>query len=175
MDQVVRQIKRGNDNAFREIITEHKAAVRLYYASRIRDHQAVEDLTQECFIAVFKSIERYQEGTNLAAWIMSITKNKYKDWVRKQNSSKESIFSESIPLIEWMNQHMQDTENPQPLIDTLYLCIEKLPKNMGNIIKKRYLEQHAVQEIAQDSDSTVSAISSHLYRARALLKDCIGL
>ena len=64
------------------------------------------------------------------------------------------------------------TKEPQ-MVSLLHLCIEKLPEKMSNLVRARYLENESVQGIASRLQSSVSAISSHLYRLKKILRDCV--
>ncbi len=54
-------------------------------------------------------------------------------------------------------------------------CLEKLPDRVRTVVQARYFGRDKVNAIAADMQTTVSAISSLLYRGRKLLETCIGM
>ena len=171
----IKEILTGDVDSYRKIVTKYGPEIRIYLASRIRNNFILDDLTQDILIAAYWNLGKFKQGSNLGAWIQGIAKNKFKEWLRKQQTGKESILRNSLPLIEWLDREMECFENPQPLMEKLRGCIEKLPDKLWDLVNQRYFHGEAVQDIAQHQETSVSAISSHLYRARGLLKECIKM
>ncbi|NQZ59557.1 MAG: sigma-70 family RNA polymerase sigma factor [Lentisphaeraceae bacterium] len=172
--QILKRIKQGDMEAFRHVMKRYSPEVRMYLQMRIRDSHIVDDLTQEVFVAAYRNLAQVADEKKLGAWIQGIAKNKFRLWLRTQKTAKEAVISDSLPLVEWLDKNLEVVEEPQAMLNELYLCIEKLPEKLAQIIQRRYFEGRAVQEIAHKDESSVSAISSHLYRSRKLLKDCIS-
>jgi RNA polymerase sigma factor (sigma-70 family) len=67
----------------------------------------------------------------------------------------------------------QDGEDAQA-IDRLRRCIEKLPQRLMGVLQARYYERETVTLIAQRHRTSVSAISSLLFRGRKELQACMA-
>jgi hypothetical protein len=59
MREAVARVLAGDTEAFREIVRECGPMVRVYLAAHVRDHQQVEDLSQEVFVAAYWSLASF--------------------------------------------------------------------------------------------------------------------
>ena len=174
MKEVVQSILAGDKEAFREIVREYAPGVRAFIASSISDPLTVDDLTQETFIATYQSLERVDLEIGLGGWIKSIAKNKLRMHLRSYYRKHEVIQSLHSDIMVQVIADIEDhSEEEKEQIDTLRNCIEKLPERSRDIVKKRYMGNETVINLAEKLQSTVTAISSLLYRVKQQLKDCM--
>lgn len=174
MKELIKQILDGDVESFRIIVREYAPEVRLYLARRLPDFHQVEDLTQEIMAAVYWNLKRYDFSSDFGAWLRGITKNKFREYLRREYSRAEKLEKLKSEISMKVDKMIEDkgTKEPQ-MVSLLHLCIEKLPEKMSNLVRARYLENESVQGIASRLQSSVSAISSHLYRLKKILRDCV--
>ncbi|RYJ02671.1 MAG: sigma-70 family RNA polymerase sigma factor, partial [Actinomycetales bacterium] len=83
----------SNQTSWDEIVAEHSARVyRLAYRLTGNRHDA-EDLTQDVFIRVFRSLDSYEPG-NFNGWIHRITTNLFLDRVRRTSRIRMDGFTD---------------------------------------------------------------------------------
>ncbi len=174
MKRLIEEILEGDVESFRLIVREYAPEVRLYLARRLPDFHQVEDLTQEIMAAVYWNLKRYDFSADFGAWVRGITKNKFREFLRREYSRAdklEKLKSEITMQIDRMIEEKGTRETQ--MVSLLHLCIEKLPEKMSNLVRARYLDNESVQGIALRFKSSVSAISSHLYRLKKMLRQCV--
>lgn len=174
MQETIQKILSGDKEAFREIVRRYAPGVRAFLASSLSDPQSVDDLTQETFIATYQSLEQVHPDQELGPWIKGIARNKLRmhlrSYYRKKDvvqSLKSEIIEEVIADIDTMSEEDKDQ------INSLQTCIQKLPDRSREIIKARYFSNESVINLAKRLQSTVTAMSSVIYRTKQILRDCV--
>ena len=174
MKELIEQILSGDVEAFREIVREYAPEVRLYIARRLPDFHQVEDLTQEIMAAVYWNLKRYDYSSDFGAWVRGITKNKFREYLRREYNRADKLEKLKSEISMQVDRMIDSKQAGEPhKVSLLKMCIEKLPEKMAGLVRARYLENESVQEIAYKLKSSVSAISSHLYRLKKILRDCV--
>lgn len=170
IDRLIEESQKGDLESYRLIIRELAPSVKSFLLSRLNDYHAVEDISQEVFLAAYKSINTFEGNSQLKTWLISIARFKLMDHMRKsyaQNNLKATYQEEIQNLLvpEKENDNIKDT------INKLQSCLEKLPEEAKGLIKCRYFNSETVMGLAQRLDSTENAISSKLFRLKKKLKN----
>ncbi len=86
LEELIKQSKDGDHQAYRLVVRELAPSVRAFLASRLNDFHAVEDLSQIVFVSAFKSLGNFSNKADFRSWLLSICRNKLMDYLRKQYS-----------------------------------------------------------------------------------------
>ena len=81
---LVRQVRAGNSQAWRQLIERFEGRLLAFVDSRLRDRAASEDVVQETFIGFLTSLPHYDEKRDMEAYLFSIAAHKLTDHLRKQ-------------------------------------------------------------------------------------------
>ena len=174
MKELIEQILDGDVESFRLVVREYAPEVRLYLARRLPDFHQVEDLTQEIMAAVYWNLKRYDYRADFGAWVRGITKNKFREYLRREYNRANKLDKLKSEISMKVDEMIEARSGQEPqMVSLLHTCIEKLPEKMSTLVRARYLENESVQGIALRLKSSVSAISSHLYRLKKLLRECV--
>ncbi|MGR3365123.1 MAG: sigma-70 family RNA polymerase sigma factor, partial [Maritimibacter harenae] len=73
----------------REAVVEHLPAMRAFAASLTRNSAAADDLVQDTIVKAWKNFDKFQEGTNLRAWLFTILRNTFYSDLRKKKREVE--------------------------------------------------------------------------------------
>ncbi|MCM8541988.1 MAG: sigma-70 family RNA polymerase sigma factor [Lentisphaeraceae bacterium] len=174
MKQLVQSILSGDKEAFREIVRRYAPGVRAFLACNLCDQQMIDDLTQETFIASYQNLHQADLDQELGPWIKGIARNKLRMYLRTYYRKQDVFQSLKFELIEDIVEEIDTmSEEDKEQIDNLQNCIKQLPKRSREIIKARYFSNETVGNLAQRLQSTVTAMSSVIYRSKQILKDCV--
>ena len=137
------------------------------------------DLVQEAYFKAYKSIRRYQEGTNAKAWLFRILRNifineyrkkvnrptkvDYEEIINYHDEEEGTNYSSYMDLREEMFQGMIGDE------DTM--AINALPVDFRVVILLCDIEDFKYEEISSILDIPIGTVRSRLHRARNLLKE----
>ena len=159
---------------FRTIVENHQEKVRNTCFRFLKNQEDADDLAQEVFIQVYKSLSRFREDAELSTWIYRIAVNKSLDFLRKKKRKKRlaqltSLFGfndekEEIVLPAPSNpqQDMEDNERKQVLDSAL----DQLPENQKTVITLSKYEGFSNKEIATMMELSLSAVEALMHRAK---------
>jgi RNA polymerase sigma-70 factor (ECF subfamily) len=157
-----------------EVVREH--ADRVYrLAFRLSGNRAdAEDLTQETFVRVFKSLAEYQPGT-FEGWLHRITTNLFLDMVRRRQRVRFDALPEDagdrLPSRESGPEQAYDQRNLDPEIQR---ALDALPADFRVAVVLCDLEQLSYEEIAATLGIKVGTVRSRIHRGRALLRQALA-
>jgi RNA polymerase sigma-70 factor (ECF subfamily) len=174
LHDILRRIQAGDTDAFREVIRVHASGVRAFLAGHIRDFHTAEDIAQEVFVAVFAGLDSYDMDRDLGPWIRAIARNKLMSHLRREYGPRRLVQPLRAEIADNLAAEAE-TDDRYGAESAAFLqgCINKHPARDRELLEARYFANEAVNAIAKRLDTTVSAISSQLYRLRHQLRDCI--
>lgn len=82
---LVRRCQQGDENAFRELLRRHRSRAVYLAAQILRDRTEAEDVAQEAFLQVFRSIRKFRGDASFYSWLYRIVVNLCLDRVRRQS------------------------------------------------------------------------------------------
>jgi RNA polymerase sigma-70 factor, ECF subfamily len=156
-----------------EVVRTHSARVfRLAYRLTGNRHDA-EDLTQDVFVRVFRSLADYQPGT-FEGWLHRITTNLFLDGVRR----KARIRFDALP--DDAERLPGNTPNPANEIDDrlfdpdVQRALDSLPPEFRAAVVLCDIEGLSYEEIAATLDVKLGTVRSRIHRGRAQLRAALS-
>lgn len=148
----------------------------------MQDESAAEDICQEVFITVYKSILAFNERSSMSTWIYRITVNKCLDHIRagrrqKRNGIISSLFHKDTG--EEVHQK-QGFDHPGVQLEQkeqakyLFAAIETLPDNQKTVFILAHIEELPQRDIAEIMNLSVKAVESLLQRGKMNLRNKLG-
>lgn len=152
----------------------YKTALRM-----TRSVEDTEDLLQETYLRAFKYYARFEEGTNLKAWLFRIMKNTFINTYRRRKAQPQYVeFDEALESVE--NPSPTDPQGPDANPESGYLAGEldheirvtllKLPHDYKMAVLMVDLQGLTYQEVADALGVPVGTVMSRLYRGRKKLE-----
>ena len=157
-----------------DVVRDHGARVyRLAYRLTGNQHDA-EDLTQEVFVRVFRSLSQYTPGT-FEGWLHRITTNLFLDQVRR----KARIRFEGLP--EDAGDRLASREpGPSQLLDDrtyeadIQAALDALPPDFRVAVVLCDIEGLSYEEISELLGIKLGTVRSRIHRGRAQLRDALA-
>ena len=174
---LISQLRDGDESAFRELVNKFQDRVYNTALGLLQNPVDAEDIAQEVFIQVFKSIAQFKGASSLSTWIYRITITKSLDFIRSKKRKKR--FGIITSLLGVNNHIMYEPVNfhhPGVLLDQkedaakLFRKIDLLPENQKTAFILNKLEDLSYQEIAGIMNISASAVDSLLQRAKQNLR-----
>lgn len=128
-----------------------------------------QDLTQETFLAVYRSLPSF-DGTNEKAWISRIATNKCLDYVK--SAKRRSLPTEDDYFKEMKSSGPTPEEaalENQVKEELLTACIS-LKQPYDEIAKDYFYHELTMQEISRNTGKNIKTVQTQVYRAKAMLK-----
>jgi len=167
---VVRLVKNGDTEAFSILIEKYHRHLLNFIYRLVGDEDVVEDIGQEVFLSVYKSLKDFDEnrGTPFSAWLFIAARNHCISELRKKRGRKMVALEETIGLIA------NDKTGVEMLIENerrqaVKASLEQLPEHYRNTIL-RSLQGDSIDEIAIAESISPGTVKSRLFRARKKIK-----
>jgi len=176
--KLLSEIKKGNAAAFRQLVDLYKERVINTGFRFLANREDAEDVAQEVFIEVFRSISGFREEANLSTWIYRITVSKTLDLIRRRKRRKRLGLVRKILRLEDEAAQLPAPENERPdeflenkeRILVLNKALDSLPENQRVAITLSKYDAFSNQEVADIMATSVSAVEALTHRARQNLK-----
>jgi RNA polymerase sigma-70 factor, ECF subfamily len=168
--EIIRRIKRGETNAYEALVEKYHWHLLNFIFRMVRDEYSVEDLGQEVFISVFRSLPGFDEsrGIPFSAWLFIVARNRCISEMRKRKTSPFVPIIKEIPA--------PDASSPYEILrlkeqrTALYQALEKLEPPFKEAILLS-LKGSSIDEIARTCKVPVNTVKTRLFRARNKLKN----
>lgn len=174
---LIQQLREGDEQAFKSLVTNYQDLVFNTAVGIVQNSEDAEDVAQEVFIQVYRSIDQFKGDARLSTWIYRITTTKALDHIRSRKRKKRFAFITSLfgPNDELVHEPV-DFQHPGVALDRkeqaalLFQMIAQLPENQKVAFTLHKTEELSYQEIADVMQLSVSAVESLLFRARQNLR-----
>jgi RNA polymerase sigma-70 factor, ECF subfamily len=182
---LIRRLQQRDEVAFSEVVRlyQHKVYNLLY--RMIGSHEEAEDLAQEVFVTVFKSIDSFRGESKFSTWLYRVAanhcKNRIKYLSRRSRTSGDGL--DGVP-----EHSMEDAgsaplqshiDGPDQILEGLQLegllaqAIAALDEEHRLLIVLRDVEELSYQEIGEITSLNEGTVKSRLHRARMAIKEHI--
>ena len=157
-----------------EIVELHSDRVfRLAYRLTGDRHDA-EDLTQEVFVRVFRSLSTYTPGT-FEGWLHRITTNLFLDQARrKQRIRFDALSEEREAGLTSTEKTPAESYADRTFDDDIERALSQLPPDFRAAVVLCDVEGLSYEEIAEIMDAKLGTVRSRIHRGRAMLRDALA-
>ncbi|GAB3465803.1 RNA polymerase sigma factor SigE [Kineococcus endophyticus] len=157
-----------------EVVRDHSARVyRLAYRLTGNRHDA-EDLTQEVFVRVFRSLSNYQPGT-FEGWLHRITTNLFLDQVRrKQRIRFDALAEDAGEKLASTDIGPERAYEHRNLDDDVQRALDALPPDFRAVVVLCDIEGLSYEEIAATLGVKLGTVRSRIHRGRAQLRAALA-
>ena len=176
--------QRGDQRAFAQFYERYWRKV-LNYLYRFTGNRATaEELTQETFLRVVRSIRNYRPTGSAGGWIYRIARNLGLNAIRDSKAAVEFSLDEPIALEEDEvdRQEITPSRGPKPDEEALrrereeaiQRCLLKIAPHHREVLILCDIESRSYQEAAQMLRCPINTVASRLSRARAQMAQLLG-
>jgi RNA polymerase sigma-70 factor (ECF subfamily) len=170
------RVRDGDLEAFETLVTRHQHSVVGTAAKMLGGTADAEDIGQQVFVRVWKHAARYQPSAKFTTWLMTITRNLVFNELRRRRRSQQVFMdADEGDTIRHQFVDEQAAAPSEEMLDSelheaIDAAIAGLPEAQRLAIVLRRYEGMPYEEIAEVLKTSVPAVKSILFRARAELK-----
>ena len=159
----------GDMPSWGELVTEHADGVyRLAYRLSGNQHDA-EDLTQETFMRVFRSLNKYQAGT-FEGWLHRITTNLFLDMVRHRSKIRMEALPEDYERVPGTDMTPEQAYSVANLDPALQSALDNLAPDFRVAVVLCDVVGMSYDEIAETLGVKMGTVRSRIHRGRSQLR-----
>jgi RNA polymerase sigma-70 factor, ECF subfamily len=166
-----------DEDACAELVAEHQRMVYQLSFNLLNDHNEALDLSQEVFLRVFRTIQRFRGQSSLRTWIYRIVvnqaRNRQRWWRRRHRAQQVSLdahLQEHGDLPETVDRGPDRLVGQKQLAERIRLALDRLPFDQRTAIVLREIDGLSYDEIGFSLGIAVGTVKSRLARAREGLR-----
>ncbi len=175
-------LKQGNRQAFDYLVQDYQGRVYNSCLGIVHNAEDAEDIAQEVFVEIYRSIGGFKEESKLSTWIYRIAVTKSLDHLRSKKRKKRFAFVKALFSEETGEPRFDPPDFVHPGVQLenkeraayLFKAIGELPENQKTAFTLHKIEGMSYQEISEVMQTTVSSIESLMFRAKQNLKDILS-
>ncbi|MBL7967821.1 MAG: sigma-70 family RNA polymerase sigma factor [Prolixibacteraceae bacterium] len=180
--QLIKKILERDDLAFGIFVEKYKKLVYTAIFRLVRDATDAEDIFQDVFLEVYRSIHYLRNESDLAGWLFKIAYNKSISFLRKKNPARANSTSYEDQKIESQKTYsIVDHQTPSQKLEdqeaeiVLYTAIDRLPEMQKKALLLHKFENYSHKEIGEMMELSISSVESLIYRAKIALRKSLYL
>lgn len=168
----------GDETACTALVEEHQRMVYQLAWNLLGDQEEALDLSQEVFLSVFRTLDRFRGQSTLRTWIYRIVvnqaSNRQRWWRRRHKASQVSLEAHVITHGDLPSP--RDENAPERALrqkeqaDRVWSALRRLPFDQRTALVLREIEGLSYEEIGYSLGVAVGTVKSRLARARQLLR-----
>jgi len=174
---LVQRAQRGDEQAFASLFESHKKRVYSVCLLMTKDIAEAEDLTQEAFLQVFRSVGSFRGDSAFSTWLYRVAVNTVLMKLRRRKAPP--ILSLDEPASPESPSLRRDVGGADPrlsgVVDRIALrrAMQKLPEGCRKIFALHEVEGYQHHEIARMLDCSVGNSKSQLHKAKMKMRDLL--
>jgi RNA polymerase sigma-70 factor, ECF subfamily len=155
----------GEAAAFRTLVLRYQRSVYSLAVRMLADRHLAEDLAQEVFLQLHRSLRSIESEAHLAFWLRRVTLHRALDRLRRSRIGQAVPLEEAAELID-------ERGEVDPLLQRrLRALLAELPPAQRAVMLLRYQEDLDPMDIARTLKMPTNTVKSHLKRALTLLRE----
>lgn len=173
-NQVIRRIRNGDTDAFSILVERYHERLLNFIFRLVRDERIVEDIGQEVFFEIYKSLQGFDEsrGTPFSAWLFIAARNRCISELRKKNASG-ALSLEEIGELAGDDRSAEALLMEHERSEALRLSLEGLAKPFREPLLMS-LRGCTLKEISRACAISPGTVKSRLFRAKERIKILIA-
>ncbi len=164
---LVLRCQTGDEAAFTEIVARYQSRLRLYLRQMLAgaDSHAAEDVLQDVWLDVFRSIGRLDDTGALAGWLYRIARDRAWRVLRRKGVTPASI--EHVEIVD------RADDSPDVDVEQVQASLGRLPVEQRELLLLRFVEQMSYEQIASAVGCELGTVRSRLHYAKRALRELI--
>jgi RNA polymerase sigma-70 factor (ECF subfamily) len=169
IDELIEQCLVGDQAAWEAIVRQQWRKVFNVAYKFVGKHDEAEDLTQDIFLKVFKSLGTFDRRANFQTWLISVSRNLCIDHYRSVRKERETIdrgvdAGDLAPASRDVSPYKALEHHDQRVL--LRRALHELPPSLRSAVMLRDIKEHSYQEIADQLGLPEGTVKSRINRGR---------
>ena len=158
----------GDEGAFADLMRSYHAFVYTIVAGIVDNPHDAEEVVQDAFLNAYQGLRQLEDTTKFKSWLAEITRNRARNWLRKQQG-------ETVSIDEVSEQILQTEDSPDERLarleqrELIRRTMETLPQKDRDIARAFYLEGASYDELTSTHGLSYSAVALRLFRIKRKL------
>lgn len=160
--ELVEEFVNGRDSAIEVLIRRHQKRVYSYILLLVKKQDVAEDIFQETFIKVIKSLKegRYVDANRFTSWVMRIAHNLIIDHFRREKQakmlSKDAYEVDILNHPKYSDKTVEEEIVFEQILTDVRALIDQLPDDQREVVMLRHYADLSFKEIAEQTNVSIN-------------------
>lgn len=172
IDDIIERCLGGDQSAWDEIVRLYWRKVFNIAYKFVGRHEEAEDLTQDVFLKLFKSLKTFDRRANFSTWLISVSRNLCIDHYRRVRREREAI-NRDVDVVTLArpaaSDSAQDMLERRDRVAMLRVALDELAPSLRTAIVLRDIQELSYHEIADRLGVPEGTVKSRINRGRTEL------
>jgi RNA polymerase sigma-70 factor (ECF subfamily) len=179
--ELVRRIKRGDEQGFREMVDRYNARVYSLAYGILRNSEDAEEATQDAFLTLYRKIDTFDESKKFFSWFYRVALNAAYSRARRRKPAVTISLDDyqprfrddghaASPEFASFVEGAEDEAIARDLADRAEEFIAELPETYRDAIWMVDVEEMKPADVAEVLEISLAALKSRLHRARLYVR-----
>jgi RNA polymerase sigma-70 factor (ECF subfamily) len=171
---MIERASAGDKVAFELIVDQYRPGLQSFAMRMLRNSEDASDAVQETFVKAMRSLKDFDSRRPLKPWLTRICANCCVDMIRDRKRGTTALEPYEF-MLESSDPSLDEQAEHALMSETLKSALKRLPRKYRDIVLMRHFKEMDVNEIASAMNAPEGTVKSWLFRARALLKQDVGI
>lgn len=170
---LVERVQQGDKSAFDLLVRKYQHKVAKVIARYIRDHDEVQDVSQEAFIKAYRALPNFRGDSAFYTWLYRIAINTAKNYIVARGRRLPTLDIDIQDAEQFSGDSgLKDYATPEQLMQrdqvesAVLKAVDQLTDDLRTAITLREIDGMSYEEIAEAMDCPVGTVRSRIFRAR---------
>jgi RNA polymerase sigma-70 factor (ECF subfamily) len=168
---LIRAVQAGDHQAFESLVLRYQRQVANLIYVTIGNRDGVEDIAQEVFLRVYRSLSKFKFEASFFSWIYRITMNLCIDEIRKRKIRR--VLSLDFLTEDALEKSRKNKDHPIASDSVMTEEKRQIVQSALHLVLREY-EDFGYTEIAETLGISLEAVKSRIFRARTELKNLLS-
>jgi RNA polymerase sigma-70 factor, ECF subfamily len=177
--EIINKLRLGDEKAFKQIVESYQKLVVNTCFGLVHNLEDAEDIAQDVFIEVFRSVEKFRADSKLSTWLYRIAVNRSLNFIRDNKRRKwfrsfeDAAENKNTPWEKITNDSLENPEyefENNQRAQVLHQTVDALPKNQRIAFTLNKYEDLSYKEISEIMNLSMSSVESLIHRAKKNLQ-----
>jgi len=163
-------IKNGDTRAYAQLVDRYKDLVYTLALRMLKHKEEAEEVAQDTFIKVFKSLDKFKGDSKFSTWIYRVAYNTCLDNIKKNKKHLNNVAIDEYTFnkLDTIDNALDNIINEEKRT-LIKACINKLPEDSSALLTLFYFEELSLEEISKIINVEANTVKVKLFRARKKL------
>lgn len=168
--QAIRRCLEGDRDAFAAVVQQYQAQVLALCLRMTGNREDAADAAQQAFVQAYRHLDQYDQHHPFRSWLFRIATNESISLLRRRGRQAAAVEDETLQAVADPAQGAPALVDLAQDREQVRQAVARLPDHFRTVVVMFYFQELSYQEISRQTGLPVGTISTHLFRAKQLLK-----
>lgn len=168
-------VKQGEvEKGFSILLKTYQQRIYWHIRKIVYDHDDANDITQNTFIKIYKSLENFKGDSKLYSWIYRIATNEAITFINHKKK-RDAMSFEEVSYALAQNLEADEFFDGDAIEIVLQRCIAQLPEQQRLVFQMKYFDEMKYEEMADILQKSVGGLKANYHHAVKKIKELLEI